>query len=106
MSAEKKYGKNEGTGKMKLSVLMPAYNEVHTLMDIISRLEKVDIEKELVIVDDCSTDGTRELLKKNFGDGKLGVKVIYHEKNMGKGKAIRSAIENAAGDFCVIQDAD
>ncbi|MFH1664918.1 MAG: glycosyltransferase family 2 protein, partial [Candidatus Omnitrophota bacterium] len=47
-----------------------------------------------------------ELLKKNFGDGKLGVKVIYHEKNMGKGKAIRSAIENAAGDFCVIQDAD
>jgi glycosyltransferase involved in cell wall biosynthesis len=88
---------------MKLSVVMPAYNEINTIEEIIRRVMAVDLEKELVIVDDGSTDGTREFL------GKLSdprIRVIFHEKNMGKGAAVRRGIEEAAGEVIVIQDAD
>ncbi|MBU1084401.1 MAG: glycosyltransferase family 2 protein, partial [Candidatus Omnitrophica bacterium] len=66
----------------------------------------VNMEKEIILVDDRSTDGTRELLKEKI-DGKIaGIKVFYHEKNKGKGSAVRTALEHADGDYCIIQDAD
>lgn len=91
---------------MKLSVLIPVYNEVETLNDLIGRVQAVPVDKELIMVDDCSTDGTRDLLKRTFGEGKGNVKVFYHEKNGGKGSAIRTALSHATGDYCIIQDAD
>ncbi|MCK5451106.1 MAG: glycosyltransferase family 2 protein [Candidatus Omnitrophica bacterium] len=91
---------------MKLSVLVPVYNEVKTLLSIIDKIKAVNVEKEIILVDDCSTDGTRELLRKEFWDSEAEVKVLYHEKNMGKGRAVRTALDNAAGEFCIIQDAD
>lgn len=91
---------------MKLSVLMPVYNEVHTLSQIIKKVKAVSIDKELIIVDDCSSDGTRELLKSDFSANPQGIKVIYHEKNMGKGAAIKTALGEASGVYAIIQDAD
>ncbi len=89
---------------MKLSVIMPVYNESKTIREIINRVRQVDIEKEIIIVDDCSTDGTREVLK--TVDSQNQIKIIYHEKNMGKGAAIRTGLKEATGDVVVIQDAD
>ena len=89
-----------------LSVLIPVFNERDTLMEIIFRVREVDIRKEIILVDDGSSDGTRELLKEQI-DGKFpDVKVFYHEKNQGKGAAVRTAINQATGDFLIIQDAD
>ncbi|MBU0571440.1 MAG: glycosyltransferase family 2 protein [Candidatus Omnitrophica bacterium] len=91
---------------MKISVLMPVYNEFKTIADVVDLVKNVDFDKEIIIVDDCSTDGTRELLRKTFGDGTGVVRVFYHEKNSGKGAAIRTAISRASGDYVVVQDAD
>jgi glycosyltransferase involved in cell wall biosynthesis len=90
---------------MKLSVVMPVCNEKDTIHEIIARVLKVDtgLEKELVIVDDFSTDGTRDIL------GQLdnpGIKVFFHPKNMGKGAALRTGFSQAQGDIVLIQDAD
>jgi glycosyltransferase involved in cell wall biosynthesis len=90
---------------MKLSVVMPVYNEKGTIHEIIARVLKVDtgLEKELVIVDDFSTDGTRDIL------GQLDnprIKVFFHPKNMGKGAALRTGFSQAQGDIVLIQDAD
>ena len=94
---------------MKVSVLMPVYNEKDTIHEILAQVRAVDLsslglEKEIVIVDDGSTDGTRELLREE--DGRDGVRVIYHEHNQGKGAAVRTAIQQATGDVLLIQDAD
>ncbi len=89
---------------MKLSVIIPVYNEINTLEAILAKVEAVPVEKEIVIVDDGSSDGTRELLKKY--EGRPGYRVIYHSVNRGKGAAIRSAIGAATGDVVIIQDAD
>lgn len=89
---------------MKLSVLMPVYNEIHTLEEIVQRVQDVNLADEIVIVDDGSIDGTRELLPKL--DAMDGVNVYYHEKNQGKGAAVRTAIDKATGDVMLIQDAD
>lgn len=90
---------------MRLSIIIPVYNEVATFRDVLKRVDetKFSIEKELIIVDDFSTDDTRELLKSEF-DGKY--KVCYHDKNYGKGHAVRTGIAAATGDYITIQDAD
>ena len=89
---------------MKLSVLIPVYNEARTIDEILRLVSAVPIEKEIVVVDDGSVDGTREILQR--WDGKAGVRVLLHQRNMGKGRAVRTALEESRGDLLVIQDAD
>ncbi|SHK83710.1 MULTISPECIES: glycosyltransferase family 2 protein [Desulfatibacillum] len=92
---------------MKLSVVIPVYNELETLreiLDAVLAVELEDIEKEIVAVDDCSTDGTTDLLKKLSDE--LGIKVQFHEVNQGKGAALRTGFKAATGDIIIIQDAD
>lgn len=86
---------------MKLSILIPIYNERATILEILKRVQAVPFEKEIIAVDDGSTDGTRELLAQA-----QGVTVLYHERNRGKGAAIQTALQHATGDIIVIQDAD
>ena len=90
----------------KLSIIIPAYNEEDTISEIISRVLNValnNIKKEVIIVDDFSTDKTKEILKKVKNKK---IKIFYHVKNMGKGRAIRTALKHATGDIILIQDAD
>ncbi len=91
---------------MKLSIIICVYNERDTVLTVLEHVQALHIagwEKEVIIVDNCSTDGTRELLKQIDYPN---VSVVYHPKNMGKGASIRTAIEHARGDYIVIQDAD
>lgn len=88
---------------MKLSILIPVYNERPTILEIIKRVQSVSFEKEIIAVDDGSTDGTRELLPQIEAQGVI---VLYHERNQGKGAAIQTALQHATGDIIVIQDAD
>jgi glycosyltransferase involved in cell wall biosynthesis len=87
-----------------LSVLIPVFNEKDTLLELVRRVEAVSlpVDKQIILVDDGSTDGTRELLKELEGR----CVVVLHERNRGKGAAVRTALERATGDFAVIQDAD
>jgi dolichol-phosphate mannosyltransferase len=87
-----------------LSVIVPAYNEIRTIAEILRRVKAVDIAKEIIIVDDGSTDGTRDYLRSL--ESKEGLKILYQAKNMGKGAAIRKAISHVSGDIVIIQDAD
>jgi len=92
---------------MKLSVVMPAYNEQATIRTIVSRVLQVDlgsVDKELIIVDDGSRDGTREILKEL--DGQNGVRVLFQPHNQGKGAAVWRGIRESTGDMVIIQDAD
>lgn len=91
--------------KMKLSILIPVYNEIRTLSTVVERITSLDIDKELVIVDDCSTDGTREMLETKYRGGP-DLKVVFHKNNMGKGEAIKTALDEAKGEYAIIQDAD
>jgi len=89
---------------MKLSVIIPSYNEKDTIATLIERVQNVTlphIEKEILVVDDGSTDGTREILKNT-----QGIRFIFHEKNKGKGGAVKTGFQNATGDIILIQDAD
>ena len=87
-----------------LSVIIPVFNEKNTILKIIDKIENLkNLEIEIIIVDDCSTDGTREILK-NLNKSKH--KVIFHNKNLGKGAAIKSALKYILGDIVIIQDAD
>ncbi|MEO8190365.1 MAG: glycosyltransferase family 2 protein [Acidobacteriota bacterium] len=89
---------------MKLSVLMPVFNEARTIDEVLRLVCAVPVEKEVIVVDDGSTDGTRDLLAR--WDGRAGVRVILHERNQGKGAALRTALAQAQGDMLIIQDAD
>jgi glycosyltransferase involved in cell wall biosynthesis len=89
---------------MLLTAVIPVYNEATTIRTIVDRVQKVAIEKEIVIVNDCSTDGTREALAAL--EGQPNVRVVHHEVNQGKGAAIRTGLSAARGDIVIIQDAD
>lgn len=116
---------------MRLSVLIPAYNEHSTILPVLAMVCAAlpAVEKEIIVVDDCSTDGTRALLQNTFpggsgrfarvaagpdgalaltpaADGPVSIEILYHDKNSGKGAALRSALARACGDVIVIQDAD
>ena len=92
---------------MKLSVAIPVYNEKHTINEILKRVSQAPlppgVELEIVVVDDCSTDGTRAILQELRMPG---LKVFLHEKNLGKGGALKTAFQNSTGDIVLIQDAD
>lgn len=89
---------------MNLSVIIPVYNEVQNIREILKRVLATGLPWEIVIVDDGSTDGTRDILKEL--DGKDKIRVILHEKNQGKGAAVRTGFSEAKGDVFLIQDAD
>ncbi|PKN93370.1 MAG: glycosyl transferase [Chloroflexi bacterium HGW-Chloroflexi-6] len=89
---------------MNLSVIIPVYNEKNTVREIVRRVQATGLAWEILLVDDGSKDGTREILAEL--DGKDGVRVILHEKNQGKGAAVRTGLQNALGDVLLIQDAD
>ncbi len=89
---------------LKLSIVIPIYNERETLETLIAKVNAVDYDKEILLIDDFSTDGTRELLKKY--ENKEGFQVLYHNRNQGKGAALRTGFSNVNGDIIIIQDAD
>jgi glycosyltransferase involved in cell wall biosynthesis len=89
---------------LKLSIVIPIYNERETLETLIAKVNAVDYEKEIILIDDFSTDGTREILNKY--ENKEGFKVLYHNHNQGKGAALRTGFSSVNGDIIIIQDAD
>ena len=95
----------------KLSIIIPAYNEAATIHLILDKIKNVEITnsiaKEIIIIDDCSTDDTKNVIKKYISDNlDLNLKYINHPKNKGKGAALHTGIKNATGDYLIIQDAD
>ena len=89
---------------MKLSIIIPVFNEENTIASIIQKVQSADYDKEIIVVDDASTDGTKDVLQKLSQQPKI--KIFYHERNRGKGAAIRTAIKNITGNITIIQDAD
>ena len=89
--------------KPKLTIIIPAYNEIKTIQDIINKIFNIKIDKQIILVDDYSSDGTKEVIEKN--KDKID-KIIFHDINKGKGSAIQSAQEFVLGEYVVIQDAD
>jgi dolichol-phosphate mannosyltransferase len=90
---------------MKLSIIIPVFNEEKTILEILKKVIETNIpgiEKQIIVVDDGSTDGTINKLKTVKND----IKIIYHEKNQGKGAAVKTGIKSASGDYVIIQDAD
>ncbi|MGH2458513.1 MAG: glycosyltransferase family 2 protein [Chloroflexota bacterium] len=88
---------------MKLSVIIPVFNEKETIVEIVEHVKAVCLEKEIIVVDDCSVDGSREILQ-HLTDP--AVAVYFHERNQGKGAAVRTGLAHATGDYVIIQDAD
>ena len=89
---------------MKLSVVIPVYNEVNTLLPLIERVQRSPVDKEIIVVDDCSTDGTADLLKRT--SLAANVRTFFHQVNQGKGAALRTGFAEATGDMVIVQDAD
>lgn len=108
LNCYKKSIPKETTTSMILSIVVPVYNEVNTIETILDRISlcETSLSKEIIIVDDFSTDGTRELLSKIQSEAKNHLKIVFHNKNMGKGAALRNGFSAATGDIILIQDAD
>jgi glycosyltransferase involved in cell wall biosynthesis len=88
-----------------LSVVIPVYNERNTLRVILQRVQSVAVPKQIILVDDCSNDGTRDVLKA-LADEQPELKIVYHDKNQGKGAALRTGFRFATGQIVIVQDAD
>lgn len=88
---------------MRVSIIIPVYNEKNTIIKILDKVKAQELEKEIIVVDDGSTDGTREILE---GLNDPEVKVFFHDRNRGKGAALRTGFEKATGDIIIVQDAD
>ena len=88
---------------MQLSIVSPVYNEQATIIELLDRVAAVNIEKEVIVVDDFSTDGTRALLENYRNEA---FTLLLHDRNQGKGAALRTGFQHATGDFVIIQDAD
>ena len=91
---------------MKLSIIIPCFNEINTIEKIIQAVKKSEVsDKEIIIVDDCSSDGTREYLEKIKSNGEVD-KIFFHSRNLGKGAALKTGFAAATGSIIIIQDAD
>ncbi|RMD99734.1 MAG: glycosyltransferase family 2 protein [Calditrichaeota bacterium] len=90
---------------MKLSVVIPAFNEVSTIETLVERVHAVPLDKEIILIDDGSTDGTRQVIEK-LSRCQENIKAFYHAKNRGKGAALRTGFQAVTGDIVIIQDAD
>ncbi len=91
----------------QLSVIIPVYNEVKTIREILAKINSVGIDKEIIVVDNYSTDGTRDILQEILKRKEFpAIKVIYHSYNKGKGASVREGIQESSGELVVIQDAD
>lgn len=92
---------------MKVSVIVPVYNERDTVAEILHRVAATGIPHEIIVVDDGSTDGSREILRQLEAEGSISnLRVFYHPKNLGKGAAVRTGLQHVTGDVIIIQDAD
>ena len=91
---------------LTLSVIIPCFNEVHSIEEVLYRVEDVDIADEIIIVDDGSTDGTREVLARLAAENRPHVRILYHDHNQGKGAAVVTGFAAATSDVFLIQDAD
>src|SRR5438105_426462 len=87
----------------KLSVVIPVFNEKQWIREIVRRVQATPVPKEIILVDDCSTDGTRDILRELES---AGLRVVYQSKNQGKGAALREGFRHACGDAIIVQDAD
>ena len=91
---------------MKLSIIIPCFNEINTIQKIIQAVKKSEVsDKEIIIVDDCSSDGTKEYLEKIKSNGEVD-KIFFHSRNLGKGAALKTGFAAATGSIIIIQDAD
>jgi glycosyltransferase involved in cell wall biosynthesis len=91
--------------ELVLSVVIPVYNEIRFLPEILRRVRATPIRKQIILIDDCSTDGTRELLRE-WQTSEPDLTILFHERNSGKGAALRTGFRHATGDLVIVQDAD